>query len=32
MTGEARMDVEPKPLYWILSHRLVDYLKLKLWM
>lgn len=32
MTGEARMDVEHKPLYWILSHRLVDYLKLKLWM
>jgi len=31
MAGEARIDVEEKPLYWILSHRLVEYLKLKLW-
>jgi multidrug efflux pump subunit AcrA (membrane-fusion protein) len=31
MEGEARVDIEPKPLWWIASHRLVDYLKLKLW-
>jgi hypothetical protein len=31
MAGEARIDIEEKPLYWILSHRLVEYLKLKLW-
>ncbi|HEX8915131.1 MAG TPA: HlyD family efflux transporter periplasmic adaptor subunit [Humisphaera sp.] len=31
MTGEARMDVEPRPLYWLVSHKLVDYVKLKTW-
>ena len=32
MAGEARVDVAPKPLYWIYSHKLFDWLKLKLWM
>jgi multidrug efflux pump subunit AcrA (membrane-fusion protein) len=31
MKGEARLDVEPRPLYWIISHKLVDYVKLKTW-
>ncbi len=31
MAGEARVDVSPRPLWWIASHRLVDFLKLKLW-
>ena len=32
MTGEARIDVEPKRLVWIWTHRLIDFLRLKLWM
>ncbi len=31
MEGEARIDVEPKPLWWIASHRVIDFLKLKVW-
>lgn len=31
MAGEGRIEIEEKPLYWILSHRLVDFVKLKLW-
>ena len=31
MEGEARIDVEPKPLWWIASHRVIDFLKLKFW-
>ena len=32
MAGEARVDVEKKRIIWIWTHRLVDFLKLKLWM
>ena len=32
MAGEARVDVEPKPLIWIWTHRLVEFIQLKLWM
>jgi len=31
MAGEGRIEIQEKPLYWILSHRLVDFVKLKLW-
>ena len=32
MAGEARIDVEPKRVVWIWTHRLADFLRLKLWM
>lgn len=32
MSGEARVNVVPKPLAWIWTHRLIDFLKLKLWL
>lgn len=32
MAGEARVDVEHRTLIWIWTHRLVDFLRLKLWM
>ena len=32
MAGEARVDVEKRRLVWIWTHRLIDFLKLKLWM
>jgi len=32
LTGEVRIDVDKKPLVWIWTHRLVDFLRLKLWM
>ena len=32
MAGEARIDVAPKPLIWAWTHRLIDFLRLKLWM
>ncbi|MDB5298317.1 MAG: Membrane-fusion protein-like protein, partial [Phycisphaerales bacterium] len=31
MAGEARIEIEERPLWWILSHRLVDYVKMKTW-
>jgi multidrug efflux pump subunit AcrA (membrane-fusion protein) len=31
MEGEARIDVAPKPLWWIASHRVIDFLRLKFW-
>lgn len=31
MQGEAKIEVERKPLIWIWTHRLVDFVKLKLW-
>ncbi len=31
MSGEARVNVAKKPLAWIWTHRLIDFLKLKLW-
>ena len=30
-TGEVRLDVEPRPLIWQWTHRLVDWVRLKLW-
>ena len=30
--GEARVDIEHRPLVWIWTHRFFDYLKFKLWM
>jgi hypothetical protein len=32
MAGEARIDVENRRLAWIWTHRLIDFLRLKLWM
>jgi RND family efflux transporter MFP subunit len=32
LAGEARIDVAQKPLAWIWTHKLIDYLRLKLWM
>lgn len=32
MAGEARVDVEHRRLVWIWTHRLIDFLRLKLWM
>lgn len=32
MAGEARVDVEHRRLAWIWTHRLIDFLRLKLWM
>jgi RND family efflux transporter MFP subunit len=32
LAGEARIDVAKKPLAWIWTHKLIDYLRLKLWM
>ena len=31
ITGEARIDVRNKPLIWIWTHRLTDFVQLKLW-
>jgi len=32
VTGEARIDVEKQPYIWVWTHRLVDWVRLKLWM
>jgi multidrug resistance efflux pump len=32
MAGEARIDVGPRRLAWVWTHRLLDFLRLKLWM
>lgn len=32
MAGEARVDVGPRRIAWIWTHRLIDFLKLKLWL
>lgn len=32
LSGEARINVQKKPLIWIWTHKLVDYLKMRLWM
>jgi multidrug efflux pump subunit AcrA (membrane-fusion protein) len=32
MQGEARIDVEKKPLAWVWTHRLIDFVRLKLWL
>ena len=31
MAGEAHVDVEPRRVIWMWTHRLVDFLKLKTW-
>jgi hypothetical protein len=31
MMGEARLDVGPRPLVWQWTHRLFDFIRLKLW-
>jgi hypothetical protein len=31
MEGEARVDVAKKPLIWQWTHRVVDFVRLKLW-
>lgn len=28
MSGVAKLDVEPRPIYWVLTHRTVDFLRL----
>lgn len=32
MEGEARIEIDKRPLIWIWTHRLTDFLRLKLWM
>jgi RND family efflux transporter MFP subunit len=32
MIGEARLEIEKKPLAWIWTHRLIDWLRLKTWL
>lgn len=32
LTGEARIDIERRSLLWIWTHRLVDWVRLKLWL
>jgi multidrug resistance efflux pump len=32
MEGEARIDVEKKPLIWIWTHRLTEFVQMKLWL
>ena len=32
LAGEARIDIDRRPLIWIWTHRLIDWLHLKLWM
>jgi hypothetical protein len=32
MQGEARVDVDKKPMIWIWTHRLLDFVRLKLWL
>jgi hypothetical protein len=32
MAGEARIDVQPRPLFWIWTHKFFDYVRFKLWM
>jgi hypothetical protein len=31
MEGEAKVDVERRPVIWIWTHRLVDFIRIKLW-
>ena len=31
LAGEARIDIQQKPLIWIWTHRLIEYIRLKLW-
>lgn len=31
MSGVAKIDVGERPLIWVISHRLVDFIRLKLW-
>jgi RND family efflux transporter MFP subunit len=31
LAGEARIDIQQKPLIWIWTHRLIEYVRLKLW-
>jgi len=31
MSGVGKFSVEKRPLFWILTHRTVDFLRLKLW-
>jgi hypothetical protein len=32
MAGEARIDIKPRPLFWIWTHKFFDYVRFKLWM
>jgi RND family efflux transporter MFP subunit len=32
MAGEARVDIKPRPLFWIWTHKFFDYVRFKLWM
>jgi biotin carboxyl carrier protein len=31
MSGLAKVHIEPRPLWWVLSHRAIDFLRMKLW-
>jgi hypothetical protein len=31
MAGEAKVEVERKPLWWIYSHKLIEFVKLQAW-
>jgi hypothetical protein len=32
MMGEARIDVQKRPLIWLWTHRVIDFVRLKLWL
>ena len=32
MAGEARIEIKPRPLVWIWTHKFFDYVRFKLWM
>ncbi len=32
VAGEARIDIQQKPLAWIWTHKFIDYVRLKLWL
>ena len=32
LTGEAKIDTDKKTILWVWTHRLVEFLRLKLWM
>ncbi|MBV8781075.1 MAG: histidine kinase, partial [Phycisphaerae bacterium] len=31
MEGEAKVNIQPRPVIWIWTHRLIEFLRLKLW-
>ncbi len=31
LTGQARIDIKPEPLIWIWTHKVIEFLRLELW-